>query len=339
MGSLPPSGTASGAALACVARVAHACVMLVAMVLAPASAWADGGGPVAANAAPDLDRARVAYDRGVRANAAGDHAGAARAFAEADALAPRPASLEAALESAMKADDAPLGAELVDRADGREPDAGLQKTLVAARRRFAGRSGKITVACNGEARCLASVDGAAADGQKPIYVTVGAHAVVVQRGDERIERLVQVRAGQTVEVGSALPPAGDAARASAGAGPNGPRGLSPIWFYAGAAATVVVGGVAVGSGLDAVAKHERFVDDGCGSGASGPRPGDCDERARAGESAQLRTNVLIGAAAVLAVTSVALAVFAVRWKDGKEARMTLSTSRGTALAGLVLVIP
>lgn len=329
MGSLRPSRTAR--LLVCVALVA-----------APAAAHAAGENPVGTRGAPEIDRARAAYDRGVRANAAGDHAGAARAFAEADALAPQPASLEAALESAMKADDALLGAELVDRADGRAPDKGLAKTLEAARKRFAGRTGKITVECKGEARCLASVDGAAADARKPIYVAAGPHAVLVQRGDERIERLVDVKADGMVSVvaGGTSASTSTVANVEAPAGERpSARGISPVWFWVGAGATALLGGLTLGSGLDAVSKHDTFVDQGCAAGASGPRPADCDERGRSGESAQLRTNILLGATAVLAVTTVAIAVFAVRWKDGSQARMTVGSSRGTAMAGLELVMP
>lgn len=338
MGSLRPSGTAlAGAVLACSALLG-----------APGAAHARETDPGATAAAPDVDRARAAYDRGVRANAIGDHAGAARAFAAADALAPQTASLEAALESAMKADDALLGAELVDRADGRAPDAGLRKTLEAARRRFAGRTGKIAVACKGEARCLAAVDGAAADARRPIYVAAGPHAVVVQQGEERVERLVEVRPDQLVTVtpagttqAAARPSSGpsNAAGASSTTTPAEKNGISPGWFVLGAAVTAIAGGITVASGLDAVNKHDRFVDDGCGSGGTGPRPADCDSRGSSGESAQLRTNVLLGATAVLAVTTVAIGVFAVRWKDGSQARMTVGTSHGTAMAGLELVMP
>jgi hypothetical protein len=183
--------------------LAGTCIALV-VVAEPARATPGELVSGGAQGEADVERARAAYDRGIRANALGDHAGAAKAFAEADALAPKTASLEAALESAMKADDALLGAELVDRADDRAPDAGLRKTLEAARRRFAGRTGKIRIDCRGETRCLASVDGAAADARKAIYVAAGPHAVVVQRGEERSERLIEVRADAIVVVAATV---------------------------------------------------------------------------------------------------------------------------------------
>jgi hypothetical protein len=101
----------------------------------------------------------------------------------------------------------------------------------------------------------------------------------------------------------------------------------------------VVGGLAAGVGLSAAARHRAFVSAGCAPGGDGARPLDCDERARAGKTAQLEANVLLGATAVLAVTTVALAVFAVRWKDSAQARVTVGASRATVTAQLELVMP
>jgi hypothetical protein len=304
---------------------------------------------------PQLDRARAAYDRGMRAHALRDHVTAARAFAEADALAPAPASLEAALESSMRADDALLGAELVDRAEGRAGDPGVARSLAAARKRFGGRTGKVSVDCRGESRCVASIDGTPADARKVIYVIAGPHAVVLQRGEERVERLVEVKADATVVVGgessASLPstspnttvptsPAGPSAGPAGPAGPDKPSsGVSPVWFFVGLGVTGVVGAATLVSGLDAVSKHDSFGRDGCGTDATGPKPQDCDQRGRDGESAQRRTNVLLGATAVLAVATAAVGIFVVRWKDGTKAQLTVGATRSAALAGFELVTP
>ncbi|HSO37398.1 MAG TPA: hypothetical protein VLT33_32960 [Labilithrix sp.] len=315
----------------------------------PVAALGSAAGERAAHAgepevAPPLDRARAAYDRGVRAHAAHDHVTAARAFAEADALAPQPASLEAALESAMRADDALLGAELVDRADGRPGDPGVARSLAAARKRFAGRTGKVKVDCRGETRCVAAVDGAAADARRAIYVIAGPHAVVLQRGEERIEELVEVKADGTVVVGGAASAPSTAPSASpTSTTPRAPadedRRLAPIWFFVGIGVTAAFGGVTVLSGLDAANKHDRFDRDGCGTRGSGPLPADCDQRGHDGESAQLRTNVLLGATALVAVATVGVGVFAVRWKNGTRASLSVGTQRSAAVAGFELVTP
>ena len=349
----------------CVALVAGIGLALVGAIGTERVAYA-----VETPAAPadlfQVDRARAAYDRGVRAHAVRDHVTAARAFAEADALAPAPASLEAALESVMRADDALLGAELVDRAEGRAGDAGVARSLEAARKRFAGRTGKVKVDCRLETRCVASVDGAPADARKAIYVIAGPHAVVVQRGEERFERLVEVKADATVTVSASEEGGGGGVGAGAGAGgsggPGGPggesgtgtgtgtsggsgsgeasqSGISPVWFYVGVGATAVLAGATVLSGLDAVKKHDGFESGGCANGGSGPLPVDCEERGRNGETAQLRTNLLLGATAVLAATTVAVGIFAVRWKDGTRARVTVGTQRSAAIAGFELTTP
>jgi hypothetical protein len=239
----------------------------------------------------------------------------------------------------MKADDAPLGAELVDRADGRAPDAGLRKTLEAARKRFAGRTGKLRVECRTEARCLASVDGSAADARRPIYVAAGPHAVVVQRGDERIERLVEVKADGIVVVDAGgVAPAG--AVTAVGAGPSdAPSGISRGYFYGGLGVTAVFGAITIISALDAVAKHDRFESDGCGSSGMGAVPVDCSARSSEGSSAQTRTNIFLGATAVFAVATAAVGIFAVRWHDGTQARLKLGTTWAGATAGFELVTP
>jgi hypothetical protein len=101
----------------------------------------------------------------------------------------------------------------------------------------------------------------------------------------------------------------------------------------------VLGGATVISGLDAVAKHNGFKSDGCASGGSGPVPSDCSDRGAEGTRAQTRTNVLLGASAVFAVATAAIGIFAVRWRDGTEARVTFSPSATRALAGLEIVTP
>jgi hypothetical protein len=335
------------------------CVALVAGGAYGAPAFA--GEPAPSGTELNVDRARAAYDRGVRAHDLGDHGAAARAFAEADALAPKAASLEAALESAMKADDAVLGEELVERADGRAPDAGLRTTLEAARKRFAGRTGKIKIECAGEARCLVAVDGTAGDARKPIFVGAGPHAVVVQRGADRIERLVDVKAdtivvvamnGETTSAGAGASAGGSAGAsagagagasaggsAGAGAGTGEAHGISSAWFYLGIGLTAVVGGTTLFSGLDAVSKHNHFASDGCAGGSSGPLPADCSDRSAEGSRAQTRTNVLLAVTAGLAVTTVAVGIFAVRWKNGAEARLTFTPSVAGASGGLQIATP
>jgi len=331
-----------------IARAVCAIAAGAVIIAAPAGAHA-GDKDATWGGTGTVSRARAAYERGVRAHSAGDHAAAARAFAEADALVPEAASLEAALEAAMRADDAVLGAELLERGASRPADEGLRRTMGAARARFAGRTGSIRVDCGEATSCLVAVDGIASDASRLVHVKVGPHAVVVQRGGERIEELVEIAADRITLVPARRDRAvagrldldnvrieGDLVKPP----PAEPRrgGLSPAWFVVAVGATAVAGGFTLFSGLDAVGEHDRFVDAGCAKGAVGPRGPDCDARASAGEDAQLRTNVALGVTAALAVATTAIGVFAVRWHGG-TARATVGATGSAAAVGLELHTP
>ncbi len=267
---------------------------------------------------PDVARARDAYDRGVNAEQRGDHASAARAFAEADTLAPSVASLEAALESSMRADDPALGAELLERAEARVTDAGLAKTLDAAKKRFAGRSGKIRVDCGFAQTCLVAVDGTARDATRAVHVSVGAHTVVVERDGERLDKLVDVHAGEVVVLAPEEPGVTVTDRKTSPKPIVEAKGLSPAFFWVGVGLTAALGGLTIASRLDASAKHDRFERDGCGLGGTGPVPDGCSALAKSGESADTRTVLALGATGVLAIGTALTGLFFVRWDEPKK---------------------
>lgn len=269
---------------------------------------------VTAYAEPDLGRAKEAYDRGVRAHAAGDHRAAARAFAEADAIAPTTASIEAALESTMKADDEVLGAELLERTAQRPIDPAAAKILEAARRQFAGRTGKIRVDCALATKCLASVDGVASDAWHAIIVKVGAHDVVVRRDDEKFERLVEVQPDAVVSVGPE-PRREQHVPSGAEPTPTTSRGISPAWFFVGLGVTAALGAFSTWSGLDAMKQHDDFEANGCALNGRGPVPADCNARADDGDAAKTRTNVGIALTGVAAAVTVMTGAFFVRWSS------------------------
>ena len=90
------------------------------------------------------------------------------------------------------------------------------------------------------------------------------------------------------------------------------RGLSPAFFWSGAAATVVLGGFTLASALDTASLHDDFITDG-------PRTPETRDR---GQRAETRTNVLIGATAVVAVATGFVGMFLTRWapRSGAVAR-------------------
>jgi hypothetical protein len=137
--------------------------------------------------------------------------------------------------------------------------------------------------------------------------------ILVQRGETRIERLVEVR-GEAMRV-SIVPatPANSTALAPEPPPAKAKSGLSPTWFYAATGVTAVLAGATVWSGFDAVSRHDEFVSSGCAPGATVAKPADCHTRADEGASATLRTNVLLGTTIALAAVTATMGVFFVRW--------------------------
>ncbi|MBX3199209.1 MAG: hypothetical protein KF894_13845 [Labilithrix sp.] len=299
-------------------RVLSALVAL-ASVLTVASAAAD---------ATDADRTRAkeAYARGVRAHDAGDLRAAAVAFAEADALAPSPVALMAALDAAVDADDPVLGAELLERSAREPPTPALSASIDAARAKLGGRAGRVRIACPASATCASTLDDRTLTGDGPTWVSVGRHTVVVRVDGEPREHVVDVRAGETFVLSpmEAKPPA--PAPESVSPRPVAPprsddeprpaprSGLSPVAFFVGAAVTVGFGAGAAVAGLLAKGKHDDFVAKRCDEG---PAPG-CTALQDAGEPLVLATNVLLVGSAVSAVATAIVGAAFTDWSAPKE---------------------
>ncbi len=296
----------------------------------------------AAHAQPKGRDPREVYDRATRAHKAGDYAAAARGFADADAITPSNAALEAALEDAMRIDDPVLGAELLDRADRRAVDPGVKKTIDAAHKRFDGRTGKIIVECMD---CLVAVDNVGAEMLRPIFVRPGTHAVRLQQQDEQHEQIVDVGAGREVTVRMPSKGGPPVVESNIPRPPPQPppkqeeppprAGLAPMWFYVGLAGTTVAGAFTTLSIIDTLKKHDRFVSDGCLAGATGPHPTDCGARSTDGENAQTRTNILLGATAILAVGTAVLGVFVANG----SARVGFGATSNGAQASIAVTTP
>ena len=152
--------------------------------------------------------AKEAYDRGTQAHARGDFRRAAEEFAKADALAPSPVALQAALDAAVDADDFVLGADLLERTKrlGASRPGTLAASIDAATKKLGGRAGHVKVACPSGARCTATLDGAAFDAGKGVWSRVGPHTLVVQVDGAPDTRTVEVRAGEDMEVVAARAP-------------------------------------------------------------------------------------------------------------------------------------
>jgi hypothetical protein len=303
--------------------------LVVALLACASLAWsassrAQGGAPMGADA-------HDAYARGTSAYRRGDYAAAAREYAAADALAPNPVALQAAIDATVLGDDPVFGTTLLDRARGEPRTDALLTTMLTAEKKFAHRVGRIRLQCP-SAPCLAAIDGAAAVAADPIVVRVGSHAVTLEAAGTLVQRVVTVAPDETIVVGPDPAPAVSTARpaflppAPPSPAPRPPKpapvaaasrgGLSPVWFYAGLGATAVAGGVTIASGVDTSSQHASFE-------RTCPGPSSCHDLASSGQNAQLRTNVMLGVTAGLGALTLAT-VLLVRWHD---ASLSVGTAR------------
>jgi hypothetical protein len=288
-----------------------AAAALAISLLASAARGDEPGAPV--------ETAGTLYDRGVEAQQRGDYARAAKLFARADELVPDPTALQAAIGAAVLADDPALAMELVHRARRGSMPAGLRSAARAAEAKFAGRAGVVRVRCD---QCTVKIDGKPVAANEDQWVLAGSHRVDVTTGGSRDRRDVDVPGGGRVEVTGAEATVTETEavedftpRARTRAAEE-PGGIAPGWFWASLGLTGVMGAFAVGSGVDTLSKHSDFQ-----AKRYGPR--EEAERIKAdGEAAESRTAVLIGVTSALAIGTVALGVFAVRWNGGKTATVS-----------------
>ncbi len=303
----------------------------LAVTLAVALALSAHGGR--ADAAPDDDaraRAAQAYKRGVAATDRGDHREAAKEFALADATAPNPVALRAALDAAVDADEPVLGSELVARASRAPVEGLLAKSVEAAKKKFAGRAGRLEVVCPERATCLATLDGSAIKVGAPTWTRSGQHTVVVQLDGVAQTKLVEVGPDEVATVtpapvAASVAPPGPATPGSPSVPPpsfpplppaSEPEPSSPsrtgLWITGGL--TVAVGAFAGVFAFRAKTAHDDFVSADC------PRVphSSCEELKVDGEDTQRTANILFGITGALAVGTGVVALFFTDWGGPKK---------------------
>lgn len=298
---------------------------------AAASDVADVADAADAAGAPNAgdNRARAAYDRGAAAYDRGDYAAAARAFAEADALAPNAVTLQVALDAAVLADDPVIGAALLERADARPREASLEGSLKAARARFAGKTGRVRVVCPADASpCSAALDGAPISTDKPSFARVGRHEITTVARGQSEARPVEVKPDQETVVTISM---------STRANPRSPTGsgLSPVFPLLGVGLTAAALGATIASGLDTRSRHEQFMSAGC----AGPAHGDCAGLASGGQASQARTNILLGVTVAMSIPTAALGILFFKTRGDSQAAVALDIRAGGPVAKLALPLP
>ena len=279
------------------------------------------------SAAPSGDAAAAAnaYQEAQKAELSRDHLRAAEMFELADSILPSPEALRAAIRNYETAGRKDLAASLAwtlrQRYDD-EKSRGLAEEMLEE---YEAELLSIDVQC--ETPCTVSSEGRSVSHvpatQHRVFLAAGEHDLAFVFGKE-LERRETVAgdAGDRFEVDVERPPDPEPEPVeNVGAVESEPppgaqrRRLSPTWFVVGAVATAGLGGAAAWSGSDVLAINERYEDD------------PTQVRLDNGQSAELRTNVLIGATAAVGVTTIVLAVFTDwgRWKNSnRSARASLS---------------
>lgn len=166
------------------------------------------------------------------------------------------------------------------------------------------------------------IDGQPAElGARGTQLDPGKHQLKLTRGSVVLERPVELSPGETLRVSFdrarelvLVMPAGDGRSRDGGASQDSvsdTKPLSPIWFYAGLGATVVVGGLATWSALDTQSAHDAYEQDL-------PRltQGQINQRVDDGHALERRTNWLLAGTAFAGIATGILAGFFVDWGGG-----------------------
>jgi hypothetical protein len=290
--------------------------------------------------ADDVSGAANAFSRAQKAELSGDFASAAELYELADGLAPAPEALRSALRARKSAGELDLAAvhaeELLDRYPNDAKSTELANaTLDEASKKLM----RYEVACLPTA-CTVLVDGGAAgpDAKQKhvLYLTPGNHDVVASFGKNRTpSQSLEGKAGDRGALSFEAPPeppsthldSGDVASSGGGApgvdqGVHAHNGISPWFFVGGAVATVGLGAATIWSGLDVLSANDTYKKNPTQAGYND------------GKDRELRTNVLIGATAVVGAATGVLAILT-DWsgKRGEEAAQRPGVRASAAVTG------
>lgn len=293
-------------------------IFFAAALLAPAAAAAPPVSP-SSSAHVDKESARASFREGQRAFKEGDYKLAGEKFDEAYRRAPHHAPLWNAGRAWQRAGEptraANAYAKYLREAPANAPD---RNNAIRGLKELESKVGRIEVHATGVTEV--TVDGEPFEGEG-VYVAPGTHVVEGKTTDTRdvVRVSPAVAAGANVSV--ALLPA-----ASANAEPAPPvraaepsvvtprGGISPVFVVIGGVLTLGAAGVTVWSGLDVNQQKSDYLRS---ADAQSPRAYD------AGKSAQLRTNVLLGATGGLAALTMLTALFLVDWKGSSNGSVTV----------------
>jgi hypothetical protein len=221
-------------------------------------------------------RAATAYDRAVRLFDAAKYADAARAFLEADQLAPNSEALSSAIASARSANDHLLVVEVAERAMARESaDPRLAGAARAALSEAEAHLARVELQCR-PAPCSLLIEGAPVDAGRH-YLLPGTYlfAASYAAPNEPVEQRTSLEAGSLYNISLSARPAASAESrpapprlvpshtVEAQGPPSGHESLArkplkPWTLYVGTGVTVALGGITVWSGLDALSRADHY---------------------------------------------------------------------------------
>jgi hypothetical protein len=158
------------------------------------------------------------------------------------------------------------------------------------------------------------------EGANVVFVDPGDHVVTAKVDSKFLSKNVNVAAGAKVIVrlvpqSDAPPPSASSQTSSTPSDvppPAKKKGIGPGIVYVGAGLTAVLAGISVWSGLDTRSKRSDFDANPTGKGYDD------------GMAAQQRTNILLGATAVVGVATILVGAFAVRWSSPAEPQVSLA---------------
>lgn len=308
------------------------------MVAPGSEARADDG---TTHASPSADRIRSAaaeYDAGRRAFMEGSFDSAATHFENAWHDAPRAEALRNAIRARREAKQYARAATLAALAERMYGDDA--PTMVVVHDTLQASSPKlhrVSLTCSVE--CGVAADGRAVsleDAKRfTLYLDPGTHGLVVTwSGDRSKEVSIEARAGGSEDLTLAPPepkPAPVVTPVAATPAPPPPpaaqKPFGPVIFFVGAGLTVAGIAATVVSGIDAENNPgtDAVKRDCVGLGESCPTY-------QRGRSAQLRTNVLLGVTAGLAVVTGVVGVFFTQWSH--PATASTASTQGPLREGL-----
>jgi hypothetical protein len=316
-------------------------------------------GIAAAGGPPDAERLKIAaeeFDAGRRAFKVKDFEGAAVHFENADRDAPSPEALQSAMRARKEAGQVARAATLGAWGASRYPN---EKAFNDYARQVLTDADKtlhrVAISCQPD--CNVIVDNKVMPFPESPSVTVylepGPHAIVAGWSNNRhrnsdvnavpggTSKLVFNAASSDKTPTDAPPGAHDPAngepQSDHGTEPEKKGGLPPVVSIVGMAATGVLLGVTVWSGIDTVNNPGADNVKNCN-----PQTTNCQALQDEGIAHEKRTNVLIGVTAVVGVTTGIIALFFTNWGDEtaspekKEARIlpVVGVSNGVTIGAV-----